>query len=308
MRRVLWVTALVLAAGCVGPEDDPTSVHDLRVLGMATTPSELMASTCEFTEPSPQDLLTFASEVQLRVLIADPAGEGREISYELWTCADREDPTCAQSEDNQQSRVLLAQGTAFDGELLIPLRPALVTLEDGTALLQRIIEVSPSLSRVWVPLSLYLRAGDEAIYAQKLMTYSCRLLPQMLPNQEPVLENVFVEDQLFDPSQPVVLTAQEEFDLRPEAFTDRQESYVLPSFRLEPVELEERWELNWYTDYGAFSPGSTGGANPGGGELRHNVVWRPPFQPTERDVRFWLVIRDGRGGTTWLQRTARFRP
>ncbi|HYX90905.1 MAG TPA: hypothetical protein VE782_05050, partial [Myxococcaceae bacterium] len=94
----------------------------------------------------------------------------------------------------------------------------------------------------------------------------------------------------------------------PEPFDELQERYVVPNFQLQPVDLVESWKIAWYADYGRFTPQETGGTDFGGTSSRHYVEWSPPEAAVERDVRFWMVVRDGRGGSSWLIRTAHYRP
>jgi hypothetical protein len=66
---------LLVAAftSCVGPTDDPSQVHDLRVLAADAEPPELMATSCS-SDPTAQ--LGFLRPVRVRWLIADPNGQG----------------------------------------------------------------------------------------------------------------------------------------------------------------------------------------------------------------------------------------
>ncbi|MGZ3460316.1 MAG: hypothetical protein ACXU86_17650, partial [Archangium sp.] len=59
---------------------------------------------------------------------------------------------------------------------------------------------------------------------------------------------------------------------------------------------------------GTISPNSTGGSDFGGGEGRHRVEWKPPQDAQAQEVRFWVVVRDGRGGESWVARTVKYTP
>ncbi len=53
----------------------------------------------------------------------------------------------------------------------------------------------------------------------------------------------------------------------------------------------------------------TGGSNLVGEEGRHRSEWTPSRTSTEPlDVDFWFVVRDGRGGQSWLRRQAHWTP
>lgn len=313
MRASLLALLAGLAiSGCIGPEDNPSQVRDLRVLGVALDPPELMrrpegggaACVPNLEDPLSSDPLVYLQEVEYRALIADPAGAGRALDYQLWACADLEDRDCQQAEQ----RVLLAEGTTAEGELVLRLRPATAQLPDGTPLLQLVAGETgiTGAFTLWLPLVLKLTAGTEEIYAQKLLVLSCAWFPQMQANLQPTLPGILAGESPL----PTELRGPGPHPMRPIAFEDRQEPYVLVGLAdpPEPVNLIETWKVAWYTDVGAFSPNQTGGTDPSGGSARHNVEWIPPAGDQERQVRFWFVVRDGRGGLSWLTHSARYLP
>jgi hypothetical protein len=304
MKRILC-GLLSLSLGCVEPEDVPSNVSDLRVLGVRLDPPELMAQKC--TEDIQALTSTYAQEVHYTALIADPTGGGRSIESELLACASTEDRVC----DTPGERYELAPLQEISsGELSIPLGAlgALGFPEDP--LLRKVLEEDPygGLGGLRVPLVLHLRAGGEEIYAQKLMVYSCRFVPDQTQNTNPELPGVRLNGLTWAAAEVPLLEGLGPFPMDPEPFEDLQESYVVPSFQLERVELRESWKIAWYADYGRFVPEETGGMDFGGGNPRHQVEWSPPGDATERDVRFWVVVRDGRGGSSWVTRIAHYRP
>lgn len=300
------VLAAAVATGCVEPTDDPSTVHDLRVLGVQTEPSELLTESCDPEDPAA--LLTFASSVSVRALVLDPQGQGRPIEYELLGCVRPGDRTCSEPGE----RVSLATGTTTGGLLELALRPGLAMIDEDTPLLQWVLEADPyqGLGGVRMPLVLRVRAGDEEVYAQKLMVFGCRLFPEMQPNVTPVLPGVQLAGAAWPDTEVPTVEGPGPFVLTPVDFSDSQEPYIVPSFELEPVHLEERWQLAWYASAGTISPNQTGGSDFGGGEGRHRVEWQPPIGDgaIEQDVTFWIVARDGRGGVSWLSRTAHHVP
>ena len=97
--------------------------------------------------------------------------------------------------------------------------------------------------------------------------------------------------------------------LEPLPFEDQQETYVVPSLELKPVNLTESWKVTWLTTSGTMSPYNTGGTDLQGMTGRHNAKWRPDQAATEaQDVDFYFVVRDGRGGSSWLRRSVRWEP
>ncbi|MBX5481448.1 MAG: hypothetical protein IRZ16_06315 [Myxococcaceae bacterium] len=326
---VVAVGALTLVA-CVGPEDRPSKVHDLRVLGVRTDPPELMAPACIFDVSAAQGPLVqqaftiWSTPIRYTALIADPAGNGREISWELWTCADPGDRTCSNEGD---PRFRLGGGVTVGGELVVEQLPLGLTgvdidrLANGDpsgALLFEVLQRDPykGFDSIRVPLNLHVKAGDEEIWAQKLVPYSCNYFPKaegapgptMRPNVQPELPGVTIDGKPWREDEVVALTGPGPFVAEPLPYEDLEENFVRPSFQLEPVETKESWKVAWYADLGFFSPEESGGANLGGVEERVRSEWSPGSTATEKDVTFWFVVRDGRGGQSWLTRHAHWRP
>lgn len=308
MMRALTLVAVALALSCAQPEDIPSRVHDLRVLAMRLDPPELMAPQC----PDPQDpqlspavLAPFLAPLELRVLVLDPAGEGRAIDWTLWGCPDPDELTC----DDPRDRVRLGEGSLPAGEWVIPVE-GLVTAQTPAQvpLVQRVLEEDTykGLGGIRMPLFLHLRAGVEEIWAQKLMVFSCRLFPEMQPNVNPELPDILIDGQVWPVDASPTLRGGGPFEVEPADFSDRQEDYIVPSFELQPVALREAWKIAWHTDFGRFSPNGTGGADFGGGEPRHRTEWVPARLGEGREVRFWFVVRDGRGGMSWTERRVQF--
>jgi len=304
MRHLSALLGLLLCAACVGPEDTPSNVKDLRVLAMRMDPPELLADECSTDPAVLAD--TLVRPVRLTALIPDPAGDGRDLDYTLWACASQDDDTC------REDRVELARGVTKGGELVIDLFPGPGTsrLGDGTFLVQRILEkdLYNGLGGVRMPLVLWVRGGGEQVYAQKLMVYGCRFFPEMKANEQPQLPDLLLQGEPWVAGVPRELSGPGPFEVNVPELTGREEAYVVPSFELKPVNLQEAWEVAWHTTLGRFSPDQTGGSDFGGGVARHRVEWTPPRNAQAQEVRFWVVARDGRGGMSWLERTVKYTP
>jgi hypothetical protein len=307
MRARTWTLSLALAAlvACAPPDDDPSQVKDLRVLGVSTEPAEVMRASCQ---PTPVSLAAFATPLQVTALIVDPKGQGRAVDYAYFACASLDDVDCK----NEAMRIPLAQGTTTAGELAATLAPGTATVPStGQRLIDALVEedVYKGFGGIRVPLVLKLKAGSEEVYARKLLVYNCPSVAGVAQNLNPVLPGITVDGQVMPPSGVPVLSGPGPFELRPEDFSAREEAYVVPSFDLEPVALKESWKLGWHTDLGKIAPTQSGGVERfSQSEERHRVEWTPPSRAGEQDVTFWVVTRDGRGGLTWLARRARYRP
>jgi hypothetical protein len=303
MRCVRGIFALLFSsAACVSPEDDPSNVKDTRVLGISVEPPELMADDCSAALSARS---IYSSEVALTALIADPQANGRRLRYELLACADPADRSCS----SEANREVLATGLTAEGETSISIRPGAVVSADGEPLLQQVIDLDDyrGFGGIRMPLVLHVFRGDDKIFAQKLMVFNCRLLPEMAANVNPVLPGLLLNGDSWTESDIPQLQGAGPFTLAPADFSALEESYVVPAFDLQPVHLSERWKLSWHTDRGRISPAETGGVDFGGQESRHLVEWKPGAGP-EQDVNFWVVARDGRGGESWLKRRAHYAP
>ena len=313
--RLSALLALALCA-CAPDMDEPTLVHDLRVLGAATEPAELLMPSCEST---PEVLAALDTQVEYRALVVDPKGEGRELAYQLYACADDEDLACAEPAE----RVLLAEGRTRAGELSLAIRPGGLFLPDGTALLERVRENDAygGLGGVRLPLVLRLEAGEERIHAQKLLVYSCPLVEGMRANENPQPPGLLLEGAPWPRTEGAQAAALPElrgpgpFVVTAEDFRALEESYVMASVELEPVPATESWTLAWHAGLGTFNYPQTGGTDSGGQESRNRVEWEPyddededEVVPEAQVVTFWVVVRDGRGGQAWLSRQARWSP
>ncbi len=304
MRHLSAVLGLLLCAACVGSEDTPSNVKDLRVLAMRMDPPEIFAEACSTDPVALADALV--RPVRLTALIPDPAGDGRELDYTLWACGSPNDETCV------ENRVELARGVTQAGELVINLfpGPGAARLPDGTFLAQKVLEQDTyrGLGGLRMPVVLWVRGGGEQVYAQKLMVYGCRFFPEMKVNAQPALPGVLLEGQPWEEGVPRELSGPGPFKMDVPDLSEVQEPYVVPSFELKPVQLQEAWELAWHTTLGRMSPNETGGADFGGGVERHQVEWTPPRDAQAQEVRFWVVSRDGRGGMSWVERRVNYTP
>ncbi len=332
MRRALAVLGVVVAAtACITPQDQPTNVHDLRVLGMQFEPPEVLMTGCNAQlllgaaagasdggtislPPQFQLLLGLyaGTKLQFKALIADPAGNGRSLDYRLLGCANRGDRDC----NNEGDFVELAKGTTVGGELELPdVQPGIQFLDDGlaTPLLLEVInqDTFKGLGGIRVPVVLELSAADtsEKIFAQKLMVYSCHFFPSMKPNVTPVLPGILFDGDPWPEGEVKKVRGKQDFPLRPEDFSALEEPYVVPSLQLQPIDLVESWKITWMTTSGTMSPYNSGGTDLRGQTGRHNARWRPDQSANEgKDVDFYFVVRDGRGGNSWLKRSVRWEP
>jgi hypothetical protein len=328
MRARRWLMA-VLIAGCVGSQDDPSQVHDLRVLGVEMDPPEMMltppmgtscftlfAALAQLAGGGGGDagvdlalIAPFLRPVDMTWLIEDPDGGGRDISYDVSACSDTSDLTCR----HDGGFVALTSGTTQAGELEYANVLAAQVVPDGGPLLIGAFENDPykGLGGIRVPVVIHLTAGDEEIYAQKLMVYSCQAFPDMMANQQPVLPGMTVNGvEMPDAGRLMLRGTDAPLMFAPDDFTALQEQYVEPSFDLKEVHLVESWKVSYYATVGRFGSATLGGTDfTGTTDIQINQ-WHPGHDGgiPETDVDFWFVVRDGRGGESWIQRGAHYIP
>lgn len=331
MKRPLALGLVVLAAaGCNIGQENPSTVHDLRVLGMQFEPPEVVMVGCDaplllgalsgaldggtISLPPEFQLLLglYASrQLQFTALIADPAGAGRSIGYRLLGCANRGDREC----DNEGDFVELSRGTTTGGELKLTVAPGIQFLNDGmaTPLLLEVInqDTFKGLGGIRVPVVLELTAADtrEKIYAQKLMVYTCQFFPTMKQNVTPVLPGIKFDGDVWPEGEVKRVKGKQDFPLEPVDFTALEEPYVVPSIQFSPVNLTESWKVTWMTTSGTIAPYESGGTDLAGMTERHKASWKPDQKATEaKDVEFYFVVRDGRGGNSWTKRSLQWEP
>jgi hypothetical protein len=332
--RTLALSFLCLgaASSCLEPMDDPTTVHDLRVLGMSFTPPEVLVPQCDpsllvglagaadgglvSVDPKLQlKLLIYLSiPLEFRALIADPAGQGRELDYRLLGCASTADRDC----NTENQYVELVTGTTQGGELRFEkLVPGTQEVHDsqtdaGTPLLFEVLNLDSfkGLGGIRVPMVLDLKARDtgEHIYAQKLAVYSCQFFPQQTTNQLPVLPGMLWNGESWAEDEVKQAQGAAEVTIEPVDFSALQEPYIVPSIMLQPVSLVESWKVNSMTTLGTFGTYELGGTDFSGMAERYKNTWKPDPAAAEQDVTMYFVVRDGRGGESWLVRHAHWAP
>ncbi|MCI0573568.1 MAG: hypothetical protein L0Y66_22750 [Myxococcaceae bacterium] len=314
--RVFLVSVLLLAsAACVDGGDNPSKVEDLRVLAMRVEPAELMAPSCD-----PGTLPALTTPISFRALVVDPKGETRPVRASLTACSKQSDRDC--NEEDSVRLVMfdeeLASEELVKGEFTRMVEPTSGNVGQYVEDLARVLvaaaeaDTYKGLGGIRLPLVLHVSAGEEEIFAQKLMVFSCPRVEGQAQNVNPELPGLLLEGADWAEAGLPELSGAGPFDVEPLDFSDREEAYVVPSlaFPPEPVHLTESWKISWHTDYGRMEPQETGGTDLGGFAGRHQVQWLPPAndpRPQER-VRVWAVVRDGRGGQSWLERSFRYAP
>jgi hypothetical protein len=272
----------LFCAACTPSFASPSDVFDLRVLAVQAEPPE-----AQFDDTSAQD-------VQLRVLVVDPApgrsGASAVLSWQL--CA----PTDSRRCDNgvllhgEQSR----QGVAFPATT--------ITVPADLVQAARAGDKLGGFGGIRVMFAFSVDDGDPhgAVHADKTLLYTPAGTP---PNHNPLMTGVDVtEDTQFvkkvDAGGTLDLKVGVERGLRPLLAAGAIEEYDVTDLRNNPVHLPEHPRYSFFTTQGA--------------ELDRDDADEPlnKVAPPDGLVRIkalragqgtlWIVVRDGRGGESWI--------
>ncbi len=336
MRRAL-LCLFALAASCSLPTDDPSTVHDLRILAIQTTPPELQYPV----QGNFQDLeqgqcvpdlspLFSAGPIQLAALVADPQGNGRDLSWTWTECPQTSDGRCPTDPgyviakgNGLPSQIstswdIVAEGLAEEQiqagcDAGCPPTPVLTTFADNPLGLCRY--------GVWLQIGLEVGApGDGgSVFGNKLLVFTpvpsdyptdAGVCPQgpdggMPPHHNPVFDSLQLDQQTLPVSGSVNVLAGQVYSITPVIPTGPtgEQPYCLPDFQGGWTLLTETWLFSLMTTVGNFSTeqvGAGGFGNLQGGQINLSVNWTTPADAGVATI--YSVLRDGRGGTSWITR------
>lgn len=325
---------LLLLTGCSFGFENSGEVIGLRVLAIRSEPAELIANG-----PLP-------ATVTVSALVVDPTNPSRTIPYEWRVCvpgastgsggAPSGQPTIPGGGDVDAStdmrcpevdgtnRIDAGTKTLDALSLSVPVPPGLAAAVAGA-------------SDKGLALSLYvnaqLRVDDdgEAIYALKRVPISPDLPAGRVANNNPELLGLLFDGEPWDASTPLRLShggcdaskketavdrtrPGEEVQVCGHKITplfdeDSAESYTVRTFDGGDLTLRERLRFAWFVEHGSLTYQST--EQPGNvGAPRTDplsTTWlEPPARPQPGSVALWIVVRDGRGGASWLRREVVF--
>ena len=272
MRRMALLLIL-LVAGCGKGEDPATLVERLRILAVRADPPEA----------------TLDEIVGFEALIADPSGASRPISV-TWAVCLLDVPSSASDTFCSGPGSYPIQGTGASVSLSLP------DLADWIA--QRGIDLNkligdPRLGDIYLLIGIEVSAGDETVQAMKR-------LKLQLKTGEPVNHNPQITDLEMDGAslgaQPVSLNAGAKHKFRPVVSEDSREWFIPDK------DTDEKLEDNifsWFATGGDLSDSRTIlDTDNAGNDLVIND-WTAPNEPGLHSL--WLVVRDGRYGTDWIE-------
>ncbi|MHB1845759.1 MAG: hypothetical protein ACYCWW_13110 [Deltaproteobacteria bacterium] len=336
--RWLLLLAPLCALACTLPADNPSSVHDLRILAIAATPPELrypVHGNAAKQQCEPDLSGVFASgPIALSALVADPGGAGRSLDWSWTFCPPTSDERCPAG-----SAYVLAQGSGPPSQIAASwdiVSEALTELSvqqscgagqscPPTPLLTTFAQNPLGLCRfgVWLQLGLEIDApGGETIHGSKLLVFTpvpddyptdAGVCPQgpdggMPPHGNPPP----VPLRLNGSTLPVASTATaqlgEPLTLTPTIPSGAEADYCVPNFEGGWTRLTETWLISLMTSIGTFDQeqvGAGGFGNISGGPIDYNVHWSADDAGT---ATVYEITRDGRGGTSWTTRSVELTP
>jgi len=281
--------ALVAVAGCGERLAPQSEVTKLRVL----------AIRADHPEASPGDV------VNVTALWADPEGDGRDVGF-VWascTIGPGTDPrTCTQA-GAEAAPIDFGVGPdhAYT-DLTIP-ADALDGVDEAVVLVTLVVCAGgiPDLVASQEAGEVVCPEGDPII-AYKRITVTAG----DAPNQNPgVAETLFSGSPWSDRGLPQVPVCPSGdcagYALELTAAEDAAETYVgeTPDG---PAEMREELLVSFFSTGGEFDRvRAVDDAN-----ASFLAAWRAPKEPG--DVTVWFVLRDGRGGITWAERTVSITP
>jgi hypothetical protein len=314
--------ALVLAlAGAIGCGGLPAAdvVVDLRLLGMRAEPPDQVLVLYPDGGGLPSLPIT------LTALVANPDAGNTPISWEWDVCAILNTSTtpAASPINNTVTNSCLPNSPGFatlaTGTVTAPngWTEVSTTFTASTALLTQAIALDPyhGLDGLWLPVQLSLTMGSQSVVGDKYVVYTPPF-PGItyVPAKNPILSGVSVDGVVWPDAGVLALSGANMpdggFEVLPLFDAGQEVSYTEPSFTGQPLTFTESWRFDFFGTMGDFNPSDTGGTSPILGDVQNALDsrWKPPQGTPEQDVLFWMVTRTGRGGESWLARTAHYTP
>jgi len=284
-KKNFFVSFLAAAAACTPSFQTPSDVNDLRVLAVQAEP------------PEAQYDATSADRVHIRILAVDPANDGAFALMKWDICAPTDSRRCDQPIIPQAAGSQTRHGgNEFSTDIAIP-----------ASLVQDLVgndKLGGYLGTFFAQFSFSVVDGDPhgAVYADKSLVYSRRDHP---PNHNPLLIGVAVTvggvaDRTLAPDEKFVVKLGTEYGLRPIPAADARETYDTTDLTGKPVHLTEQLSYSFFTTPGGEFDRDTAdepfdGVAPPDGLTRFDA-----FRASTASSTIWLVVRDGRGGESWI--------
>jgi hypothetical protein len=261
---------LVLVAACDYGFEKQSHIAKLRVLAVQAEPPEVVLEPGQSAPP-----------VHLTALAIDPSGAPLSIEYALCDAVGLPDP-------------------AMDcpGAHGVPLSAAgpLSAQMDLAPYASQIAQQMPAgASSVPLVVGFNAVAGGEKLHG--FATLNVRTSAGRPANRNPLLDRVEVDGVALSPEGTTTIRASTEVKLRPVPAVDAAEA---------TDNGPERLVFSFYSTDGEMDALRTTNLSADGVALDPEVKWTAP--KVAGTVQLWVVIRDGRGGVSWLARSLQVLP
>lgn len=289
MRRLIFILFLFLAfaaVDCGGQWAHITMVERLRILGIQAEPPEI-------------DVF---GEVELSALIGDPQGEGRELECSWAVClfelgAVATDIPCPGpgsfylSGDCDSATLRMTELAAWLAEQGFPV--------------DEIDPDNPPMEELPLIVGLEVQADDERTKGFKRI--GVRLVAKEEEfNLNPLLLGVTIGGTRWAPGDaPVDVAADQKILVVPEADESTRQTYLREEDELERL---EDFQFSWFTTSGEFLHRRTLLEIDSHGQRLDTNTWKLPPDVLVPQNTFWLVVRDGRYGTDWIEVPVEIQP
>jgi hypothetical protein len=335
MRKLASLLGLIAAClGCLGPLDNDTVVHDLRILGISMNPPEVQYRThgdgglFGFCTVDTENIAT-SQDIALSALVGDPAGGGRSLHYSFWGCPQTYSGICP---DGGGYFLGAGDGPAPELTATWPLAQMAITEFEQSCPPDQACPATPLITAfgtdplglcrfgIEFQVELEVDAPDgEVVYGSSLMVFTpvpddYPTDPSVCPPGPPPMQNPMLAAFTLDgtalplDSSPQV-SASVSHTLRPIEPSNGPQPYCVPTFTGGWASLTETWLFSAVTDVGQFNREQVGGAgsvlsDQTGPSTDLDFTWTFPDGGPGLTADLYEITRNGRGGTSWIIRHA----
>jgi hypothetical protein len=283
-KKKFLIFFLAATAACTPSFQAASFVNDLRVLAVQAEP------------PEAQYDANSADPVHLRILAVDPARESGFSSMRWAICAPTDDRRCG------QPIVPEAQGTEnrhggheFSADIAIP--PEFVAAFVGND------KLGGYQGTFFAQFAFTVEDGDPhgPVFAEKSLVYTRR---GPTPNHNPQMTGLTitlsgVPVRTIAPGETLPLQLGVEYGIRPLLAADAKETYTTTDLTGQTVQLTEQLRYAFFTTPGAEFDRDTAD-EPFDGVAPPDGLTRIDSVQTGSGT-MWVIVRDGRGGESWLE-------
>lgn len=312
MSARLMMTLVTLSAltACSYDFEKSSEVLDRRILAIQVDPPELVGGA------------SLPDSVQARALVVDPANPQAvtDVSWSACLFPARSNAGTGQGEDKRcsdsEAIVLETSGST-----------SLTSIAESVPLPEALAGVLAAGADVPAPqlqVQLEVASDKGPVIAVKEVAVNVVLPEGQEPNRNPVLKGLTLDGTDWPEDTPRTIKygdcAEEDkkeveaedkslvkvcsHDIEPVFDESEAQFYEDRGFSGKPELQRERLRFSWFTDSGSWRKGTSeqyDPRDPSPDNVGPKTSWREPPTKTERAT-IWVVVRDGRGGTTWTRR------